>query len=113
MTKDAHSRISRGSAEIAILSLLSRQSLYGFEIAKRIEVESGGVLKFNLASLYPMLYELEKRAWVKGHWEKNAAGRDRRYYSLTAEGKKHLEPLRQEWKLFFHGLDRLVGVKDA
>jgi PadR family transcriptional regulator, regulatory protein PadR len=113
MTKDTHSRIARGSAEIAILSLLSRQSLYGFEIAKRIEVESGGVLKFNLASLYPMLYELEKREWVEGRWEKNAAGRDRRYYSLTPKGKGHLEPLRREWQIFFQGLDRLVGVKNA
>jgi len=113
MTKDARSRISRGSAEIAILALLDRQPLYGFEIAKRIDVESGGVLKFTLASLYPMLYELEKRAWIKGRWEKNRAGRDRRYYSLTPKGKKQLEPLRREWRLFFLGLDRLVGVKDA
>jgi DNA-binding PadR family transcriptional regulator len=113
MTKDTPSRIARGSAEIAILALLSKKPLYGFEIAKRIEVESGGVLRFNLASLYPMLYELEKRAWVKGHWEKNTAGRDRRYYSLTPKGRKQLEPLRREWHKFFEGLDLLAGVKNA
>jgi PadR family transcriptional regulator len=113
MTKDTRSRIARGSAEVAILALLSKQSLYGFEISRRIEKESGGVLSFNLASLYPMLYELERRAWIRGRWEKNSAGRDRRYYSLTSKGKKKLEPLRKEWQMFFRGLDRLVGVKHA
>ncbi len=106
-------KIARGSAELAILSLLSKQALYGFEISRRIEEESGGALRFNLASLYPMLYELEKRGWIKGHWETNRAGRDRRYYSITPHGKKYLAPLRREWRFFFAALDRLAGVSRA
>jgi PadR family transcriptional regulator, regulatory protein PadR len=113
MTKRIRSKIARGSAELAILSLLSKQSLYGFEISKRIEEDSGGVLRFKLASLYPMLYELEKRGWVKGRWEANRAGRDRRYYCLTPAGKKKLAPLRLEWRVFFKALDRLAGVSHA
>ena len=113
MGKRIRSKIARGSAELAILSLLAREPLYGFEIAKRIEEESGGALRFTLASLYPMLYELEKHCWVKGRWESNRAGRDRRYYCLTPSGKKKLAPLRREWRVFFHALDRLAGVSDA
>src|ERR1700680_4864220 len=113
MRKRVRSKIARGSAELAILSLLSRQPLYGFEISKRIEEESEGALHFNLASLYPMLYELEKRGWVKGRWEKNQAGRDRCYYCLTPAGKKKLAPLRKEWGSFFQALDRLAGVSRA
>lgn len=113
MTDRVRSKIARGSAEIAILTLLTEQSLYGFEIAKRIEQKTRGALSFTLASLYPMLYELEKRGWVSGHWEANQAGRDRRYYCLTAAGKKALAPLRREWKVFFQALDRLAGVADA
>jgi PadR family transcriptional regulator, regulatory protein PadR len=113
MTKRIRSKISRGSAELAILSLLSRQPLYGFEISKRIEEESGGALRFNLASLYPMLYELEKRGWIKGRWEPNRAGRDRRYYYLTPAGRKQLAPLRREWRSFFQALDRLAEVSRA
>jgi hypothetical protein len=64
MTKRIRSKIARGSAELAILVLLSEQSLYGFEISKRIEERTGGVLHFTLASLYPMLYDLEKRGWI-------------------------------------------------
>jgi PadR family transcriptional regulator PadR len=113
MVKRVRSKIARGSAELAILSLLDKQPLYGFEIAKRIEEDSGGALKFNLASLYPMLYELEKRAWIKGRWEANKAGRDRRYYCLTPAGKKKLAPLRHEWHSFFRALDLLAGVTRA
>ena len=90
MKKHVRAKIARGSAELAIIALLDKQPLYGFEIAKRIEQDSKGALSFNLASLYPMLYELEKRAWIKGRWESNRAGRDRRYYCLTPKGKKSL-----------------------
>jgi len=113
MTRRIRSKITRGSAELAILALLADQPLYGFEIAKRIEERSGGALRFNLASLYPMLYELEKRGYIKGKWAANRAGRDRRYYGLTAAGKKRLSPLRREWHAFFTALDRLAGVGDA
>ena len=113
MVKRIRANIARGSTELVILSLLTEQPLYGFEIAKRIEEESGGALRFRLASLYPMLYELEKRGLVKGHWEANRAGRDRRYYGLTATGRKKLAPLRREWRFFFRALDRLAGVTRA
>lgn len=107
------SKIARGSAELAVLALLEKESLYGFEIAKQIEVQSGGSLRFTMASLYPMLYELEKRGLVKAQWEANPAGRDRRYYSLTTKGRKEIEPLRREWKQFFVALDRLTGFSHA
>lgn len=113
MKKRIHPKIARGSAEVAILSLLAEQPLYGFEIAKNIQDRTGGMLSFTLASLYPMLYELEKRGWIKGDWQVNDAGRDRRYYSLTTTGKKQLAPLRKEWKDFFHALDQIAGVSHA
>jgi DNA-binding PadR family transcriptional regulator len=113
MPKRIRSKIARGSAEVAILILLAEQPLYGFELAKQIEERTKGALSFTLASLYPMLYELEKRGWVSGQWEANHAGRDRRYYCLTAKGKKELAPLRREWRVFFQALDRLAGVAHA
>src|ERR1700693_759998 len=110
MTKRIRSKIARGSTEVAILALLAEQPLYGFQISKRIEEKTEGALQFKLASLYPMLYDLEKRGLVKGRWEANRAGRDRRYYCLTPAGKKELKPLRREWHSFFQALDRLAGV---
>ena len=112
-TKRVRSKIARGSTELAILALLADQPLYGFEISKQIEERTGGALCFTLASLYPMLYELEKRGLIAGRWQANEAGRDRRYYSLTAAGKKQLGPLREEWRNFFRALDQLAGVSHA
>jgi DNA-binding PadR family transcriptional regulator len=111
--KRVRSQIARGSAELAILALLAEQPLYGFEISRQIEEKTGGALHFTLASLYPMLYDLEKRGWIAGRWESNHAGRDRRYYGLTPTGKKELAPLRREWNFFFQALDRLAGVTNA
>jgi PadR family transcriptional regulator, regulatory protein PadR len=110
MSKRIRSQIARGSGELAILSLLAEQPLYGFEIARQIDERTSGALQFTLASLYPLLYEMEKRGWVEGRWETNNAGRDRRYYRLTAEGRRQLVPLRKEWRSFFQALDSLAGV---
>jgi PadR family transcriptional regulator, regulatory protein PadR len=113
MSKRIRSQIARGSGELAILSLLAEHSLYGFEIARQIAERTGGALQFTLASLYPLLYEMEKRGWVEGRWEANHAGRDRRYYRLTPDGRRQLTPLRKEWRSFFQALDSLAGVSHA
>ena len=105
--------IKRGSAELAILAVLAERPLHGYEISKQIERETRGALSFNLASLYPMLYRLEKRGWVKGVWGTADSGRERRYYRLTAAGKKKLATLGQQWRFFFQALDRLMGVARA
>ena len=113
MPKRISSKIARGSGELAILSLLAEQPHYGFEIAKQIGERTGGALQFTLASLYPLLYEMEKRGFVEGRWQSNEAGRDRRYYRLTATGRRQLAPLREEWRSFFNALDALAGVSHA
>jgi DNA-binding PadR family transcriptional regulator len=105
--------IKRGSAELAILTVLAEQPLHGYEIGKRIEQQTEGALRFNLASLYPMLYAMEKRGWVKGTWEIAYSGRRRRCYRLTLAGRKRLAPLRREWAEFFRALRRLTGSAHA
>jgi PadR family transcriptional regulator, regulatory protein PadR len=106
-------KIKRGSGELAILALLNQEPLHGYEISKRIARVTGGILQFNLASLYPLLYRLERRGWVKGKWEEAKSGRKRRCYHLTRAGKKQLAPLREEWGLFFRALHRIAGVAHA
>ncbi len=106
-------KIKRGSAELAILSVLVEGPLHGYEIAKRIERQTGNVLRFRLASLYPMLYRLEKRGWLEGNWETTSAGRRRRCYRLTPAGQKKLAPMRAEWRMFFQALNRLAGLSNA
>jgi PadR family transcriptional regulator PadR len=105
--------IKRGSAEFAILAVLEEEPLHGYEIARRIEQQSAGVLHFTLASLYPLLYKMEKRGWMTAAWQTTRAGVKRRCYRLTAAGLKQLVRSRREWSLFFRALDRLGGVSRA
>lgn len=105
--------VKRGSAELAILAVLSRSHLHGYEISRQIELQTGGALSFDMASLYPMLYRLERQGLVQGEWQTLANGRRRRCYELTAAGRKRLRPLRKQWQMFFKALDALAGVSHA
>jgi PadR family transcriptional regulator, regulatory protein PadR len=105
--------IKRGTAELAVLSVLEDGPLHGYEMARRIERQTRGSLRFTLASLYPLLYRLEKRGWVRGAWETSETGRRRRCYRLTAEGKKRLAPIRREWAELCDALRRLTKVSHA
>lgn len=105
--------IKRGSAELAILSVLDGPPLHGYEIARRIERQTQGALRFTLASLYPLLYRMESRCWLRASWGETASGRARRYYRLTAAGRKKLAPLRREWKELFRALGRLAEAPHA
>ena len=103
----------KGSAELLILSLLEDQARHGYDIAKLIEIRSGGVLRFHVTSLYPLLYKLEDRGWVKGRWVEKDEQRRRRYYGLTAEGRKVLSSQRKSWKEFVAAMGRVTGVQNA
>lgn len=105
--------LKRGSAPLAVMSVLAMGPLHGYEIARRIEERSGGRLRFDLASLYPLLYRLERDGWVKAKWEQSDSGRRRRRYSLTAEGRAELAPLKDQWREFFNALDLLAGFHHA
>ena len=105
--------IKRGTAELAVLSVLEESPLHGYEIARRIERQTDGSLRFTLASLYPLLYRLEKRGWVRGAWEISSTGRRRRCYRLTSAGRKKLSPIRREWAELFRALRRLTKVSHA
>src|SRR6266481_5795651 len=87
----------KGSAELLILSLIEHRARHGYEISKLIEERSEGVLKFNVASFYPLLYRLEKRGLIAGRWVEKAGQRRRRYYKLTTQGKEMLKTQRSTW----------------
>lgn len=105
--------LKKGSAELLILSLVEDQPRHGYDIGSLIEQRSGGVLRFNVASLYPLLYRLEKRGWIQGRWVEKAGQRRRRYYRLTFEGKKVLAAQRNGWREFVEAVNRITGMEHA
>ncbi len=75
MTEKLDRELKKGSGELLILSLLEHQQRHGYELSKLIEARSGGSLQFRVASLYPLLYRLEKRGWIQdAGWNRPASG---------------------------------------
>ena len=105
--------LKKGSAELLILSLVEDQPRHGYDIGNLIERRSKGTLRFNVASLYPLLYRLERRGWIQGRWVEKAGQRRRRYYRLTAEGKKVLKAQRHSWREFVEAINRITGIEHA
>ncbi len=105
--------LKKGSAELLILSLVEARPRHGYEISKLIEARSKGMLRFNVASLYPLLYRLEKRGWIQGRWVEKAGQRRRRYYRLTREGRKVLASQRSTWESFVAAINRITEPEQA
>ncbi|HEV2861268.1 MAG TPA: PadR family transcriptional regulator [Pyrinomonadaceae bacterium] len=105
--------LKKGSAELLILSLVEDQPRHGYDIGSLIETRSGGVLRFNVASLYPLLYRLERRGWIQGRWVEKAGQRRRRYYRLTPEGRKVLAAQRDSWVEFVRAINLITGIENA
>jgi transcriptional regulator len=103
--------LKKGSAELLILALVEARPRHGYDIGRLIEARSEGALRFNVASLYPLLYRLEKRGWIAGRWSEKAGERRRRLYRLTPEGRKVLAAQRSGWQSFARAVSRIAGVE--
>lgn len=105
--------LQKGSAEFLVLAVLDGPQRHGYEIAQLIDERSDGRLKFQAATLYPLLYKLEKRGWVEGRWVEKAGQRRRRFYRLTSAGRAVLGERRKVWREFFDALDQVARVRHA
>ena len=105
--------LKRGSTQVLILALLEERERHGYEIARLIDERSSGAIAFHAASLYPTLYRMEDSDLIEGRWVEKAGQRRRRYYRLTAAGRKTLASQRGVWETFFNGLNRVAGFKPA
>jgi PadR family transcriptional regulator, regulatory protein PadR len=101
------------SAELLILPLVEARQRHGYEISKLIEQRSRRAVSFYVASLYPLLYRLEKRGWIQGRWVEKSGQRHRRYYRLTSEGQKVLPAQRRSWQAFVEAVNRITEAEHA
>src|SRR5215831_14925916 len=112
-TRSLDRELKKGSAELLILSLLDARPRHGYELSKLIEVRSGGQIAFHIDSLYPLLYRLEERGWIRGTWVEKAGERRRRYYRVTAQGRRVLQRQRKTWAAFVEAVARVTGGEHA
>jgi PadR family transcriptional regulator len=108
-TRALDRELKRGSAELLILSLLEARPRHGYELSKLIKVRSRDQLTFHIDSLYPLLYRLEERGWIKGTWVEKEGERRRRYYKVTPAGRRALGEQRKMWAAFVTAVGRVTG----
>lgn len=99
---DSHSMgkpndLVQGTLDLLILKTLSIERRHGWAIAKRIQQISGEVLQVQQGSLYPALHRLEQQGWIKATWAESETGRQAKFYSLTAAGRKQLGSETANW----------------
>jgi PadR family transcriptional regulator PadR len=108
MSSQPETELKRGTSELMILAALEGRSRHGYEIAKVIDERSQGVLRFHVASLYPLLYRIERRGWIEGRWVEKTGQRRRRYYRLTTTGRRVLAEQRSSWRDLLDALRRVA-----
>ena len=113
IVQDDDQTLKKGTAELLALAQLERGPSHGYEIAQAIAARSDGTVTFHVASLYPVLYRLERRGLIAGRWVEKAGQRRRRYYRLTAAGRKVLAERRKSWSAFMQAVQRAAGVSHA
>jgi PadR family transcriptional regulator, regulatory protein PadR len=112
-TRAIDQQLKKGSAELLILSLIEHRARHGYEISKLIEERSGGALRFNVASFYPLLYRLEARDLIAGRWVEKSGQRRRRYYKLTMRGKEKLKSQRSTWLNLVNAIRLITEAENA
>ena len=98
----------KGNTETLILSLLTEESMYGYQLVKEMEVRSSGYFQLKEGTLYPALHRMERDGLVEGRWEESPSGRSRRYYFITAVGQERLESMLREWDLFARAVNLIA-----
>jgi PadR family transcriptional regulator, regulatory protein PadR len=98
------------STEPLILSILNHGANYGYAISEKVRAFSHGEMEWTDGMLYPVLHRLERRGLLQSRWETPATGRKRRYYSLTAKGRKCLAVRRREWESVHATLTEVWGI---
>ena len=109
----AHHDLKKGSTELLILALLEARPRHGYEIGKLIESRSDGRITFRIGSLYPILCRLEDRGFISGRWVEKPGERRRRFYRLTASGRRTLERQRNAWEQFSDAVNQILGSRHA
>ena len=98
----------RGSAEMMVLSVLVEEAQYGYLIQKRVAEASDHLIQLKAGTLYPLLHRLEADGLIRAKWEKTT-GRDRKWYELTAAGRRRLRSQADQWRSLARCVERLVN----
>jgi PadR family transcriptional regulator PadR len=102
-------QIRKGSTSVLILSLLSEQPMYGYQIARELAHRSQGYFEMKEGLLYPALHQMEQEGLLSSQWRAAAGARRRKYYFITDDGRRVLDSAVAEWTTFTERLMRVIA----
>jgi PadR family transcriptional regulator PadR len=102
-----------GTVGVLILSLLAERPMYGYEILREAERRSARQFQMKEGTLYPALHQMERAGLLKAEWREGETGRARKYYSLTAKGRRHAESKRRQWESISAAVRTILGDAHA
>ncbi len=100
----------QGSLDVIVLKTLSWQPMHGFGIARWIQRATNDVLQVEEGSLYPALYRMENKGWVKAEWRITENNRRAKYYKLTAAGRRQLAAEQAMWDTFAEAMGKIMSA---
>jgi len=100
--------LMQGTLELLILNTLARESMHGYGIVQRIHDATEDLLKVEDGSLYPALYRMEERGWIKSEWGVSENNRRAKFYKLTKMGQKQLEAQRANWNRISKAVTKIL-----
>jgi PadR family transcriptional regulator PadR len=99
----------QGTLDLLILKTLAPEPMHGWGVAQRIQQISKDVLQIGQGSLYPALYRLEYKGWIRSDWGMSENNRRAKFYSLTAKGRKQLESQLRNWDRLSNAVALVLG----
>ncbi|HEY2379067.1 MAG TPA: PadR family transcriptional regulator [Gemmatimonadaceae bacterium] len=104
----ASSDVLQGTLDLLVLKALALAPMHGWGISQRIQQLSRDALRIGQGSLYPALYRLERKGFVKSDWSTTENNREAKYYQLTAAGRRALSSEQREWRRFADAVDLVL-----
>lgn len=101
-------QMRKGSTEILLLALLADEPMYGYQISQELNERSNGYFEMKEGLLYPTLHRMQKDGLLSSEWREVSGARRRKYYAITAVGKKQLTEQADEWQLFMRKLQEMI-----
>ena len=102
-----------GTVGVLILSLLAEREMYGYEMLQEAEHRSANTFRLKEGTLYPALHQMERTGLLKARWHETESGRSRKYYSLTAKGRRQAESKRRQWMRISAAMRAILGDAHA
>ncbi len=104
--------LMRGAGPFAVMKLLRRREMYGYELVEALSTQADGVLAMGQSTLYPMLYNLQAKGYVTSRWRQADSGRQRKYYTLTRRGLQRLATETRQWQSLVNAIATLGVIAE-